>query len=60
MTVAMTMFVVPAAKVVGAAVIATLSPEPEPHPAMPKAQSAATIVQRVSLFIFPAFDSEID
>jgi len=59
-TVAMTMLVVPAAKVVGAAVIATLSPGLEPHPAMAKAQEATTKVQRVSLFIMPAFVSEID
>jgi hypothetical protein len=56
----MTIFVVPAAKVVGAAVIATPRPEPEPHPAMLRAQDATTRVQRVSLFIMPAFVSEID
>jgi hypothetical protein len=56
----MTMFVVPAAKVVGAAVIATLSLGLEPHPAMAKAQDATTRVQKVSLFIMPAFVSEID
>jgi hypothetical protein len=59
-TVATTLLAVPAARVVGAVVIATLSPEPEPHPAMPKAQDATTKVQRVSLFIMPAFVSEID
>jgi len=59
-TVATTLLAAPAARVVGAVVIATVRPEPEPHPATLKAQSATTKVQRVSLFIMPAFVSEID
>ena len=51
MTVATTLLAVPAAKVVGAVVMATLSPEPEPHPAMPKAQNATIKVPNVTLFI---------
>ena len=59
-TVATTLLTVPAAKVVGAVVIATLSPGPEPHPAMAKAQDVTTKIHRVSLFIMQAFVSEID
>jgi hypothetical protein len=59
-TVATTLLAVRAAKVAGAVVIAILSSEPDPHPAMPKAQSATTKVHSLTLYIFPAFDSEID